>query len=810
MIVTRVQLNPFGGLNDTELTFQTGLNVLLGPNEAGKSTVFNAIFAALFVKTKLGKRDFENKIKKFLPLGEGDTIRVELDFIHNGKSFTLKKSWGGTTSAELTLPDGAGVTDEDAIEDRLAPLLGSTEGTYKSILMTYQTGLGRTLRNLHEEHSETVRNLGDILRAAILETDGVSIDRFRERLEAEYDDYFSHWDRKEDYPEKGMGIKKPWKRKVKKILRAFYDKEELRVVLGEVRRLEEELGKINQRIGEQTNTLEETEVYLKKNRQAVEDARERRTLSAELNGLQARLKNYKEANSRWPVLENKLEDLEKKLPGMEKREKTLASERTAADKLEKKRALREIYRRAQAKKKALEEAREALQKLKKISREDLKKLRAAIGRIDRLKAGLAAGKLTVRVTTKKNTRVTIEKDVEKPVENELIAGQSVEIRAGGRIKIDHPELSVEAISGDRPFEEISREYDDARKIHNDILAELAVTNINEAEAILLAWDEHAGIARQAERNLKDELGDYTFEELKQQVGETGLSEKARPLAEVVAEHEKVKGDIRAAQEEQARLKKQIEAYVKEYTDTQELLLALAEDMKSKKEIDDKIAQLAPLPEGVENAEDFIDKFRRREERVGNLRNQLSELKMEQIRLTENMPDETEEALEKRLRDAEDSFAAVKKEGEAIARIRDLTGPLLEEIDQDTFKGLRKDVEDMIKRLTGKRYRSVAMEESLPRGLVREDGQILTRELLSVGTRDDLALAIRLAMARQFLGKSEGFLIMDDPLVDLDPVRQKAAAEVLKTFAGKKQILILTCHSSHADRLKGNRVTLTIK
>jgi len=276
------------------------------------------------------------------------------------------------------------------------------------------------------------------------------------------------------------------------------------------------------------------------------------------------------------------------------------------------------------------------------------------------------------------------------------------------------------------------------------------------------------------------------------------------------EHEKVKGDIHAAKEKQEQLKKQIESYVKEYTDKRTLLLAVAEGVKNKKEIEDKISGLAPLPEGVENAEDFIAGFRRREEEVKELRNKLSELKMEQIRLTENMPDETEEALEKRLRDAKDRFAAVKREGEAIARIRDLTGPLLEEIDQGTFEGLRKDVEDMIERLTGKRYRSVAMEESLPQGLVRDDGQILTHELLSVGTRDDLALAIRLAMAKQFLGESDGFILMDDPLVDLDPDRQQAAAELLRAFAGGKQLLIFTCHPPHADRLKGKMVTLTIK
>ena len=807
MIITRVRLHPFGGLIDTELTFQPGLNVVVGPNEVGKSTVFNAIFSVLFVKTKISKPDFKNNIRRFLPLGGGDTVRVELDFIHDGQNYGLKKSWGGTVSSKLTLPDGTDVTDEEAIEDCLSPLLAATEGTYKSVLMTYQAGLSRTLRNLHEEHSETVQNLGDILRAAVLETDGVSIDRFREKIQAEYDDYFSRWDRKEDYPEQGRGIQNPWKRDVGKILQAFYDQAEMRKALEEVRRLEEELGKIHQRIGEQTNAFEETEAYLKKNRQAVEDARERRTLSAELNGLQARLAKYEEVNGQWPVLENKLEELDKKLPAMEDQKKALAAQRQTADELEKKRALREIYKRVKAKEKALEEAREALEKLKKISQEDLEKLRVAVGRINRLQAGLAAGKLTVKVTSKKDMRVAILKDVGKPVEKELSAGHPVEITASGRVTISHPELTVEATSGERPFEEISREYGEAQKTRDGLLAGLGVTDIKEAEAALRAWEEQAGIVRQTEQNLKDELGEYIFEDLKRQVGDKGLAGEARPLAEVAVEHEKVKGDIHTAKEKQEQIKKQIESYVKEYTDKRTLLLEVAEGVKNKKEIEDKISGLAPLPEGVENAEDFIAGFRRREEEVKELRNKLSELKMEQIRLTENMPDETEEALEKRLRDAEDRFAAVKREGEAIARIRDLTGPLLEEIDQDTFEGLRKDVEDMIERLTGKRYRSVAMEESLPRGLVRDDGQILTHKLLSIGTRDDLALAIRLAMARQFLDESNGFLLMDDPLVDLDPERQNAAAELLKDFATEKQLLIFTCHPGHANQLKGNQVQI---
>ncbi len=39
--------------------------------------------------------------------------------------------------------------------------------------------------------------------------------------------------------------------------------------------------------------------------------------------------------------------------------------------------------------------------------------------------------------------------------------------------------------------------------------------------------------------------------------------------------------------------------------------------------------------------------------------------------------------------------------------------------------------------------------------------------------------------------------MDDPLVYMDPERQIAAASLLNDFAEKMQIIIFTCHPSHA-------------
>ena len=43
----------FAGINNRNYQFEDGLNILLGDNEAGKSTVINAIYASLFVSPQI-------------------------------------------------------------------------------------------------------------------------------------------------------------------------------------------------------------------------------------------------------------------------------------------------------------------------------------------------------------------------------------------------------------------------------------------------------------------------------------------------------------------------------------------------------------------------------------------------------------------------------------------------------------------------------------------------------------------------------------------------------------------------------------
>jgi exonuclease SbcC len=100
-----------------------------------------------------------------------------------------------------------------------------------------------------------------------------------------------------------------------------------------------------------------------------------------------------------------------------------------------------------------------------------------------------------------------------------------------------------------------------------------------------------------------------------------------------------------------------------------------------------------------------------------------------------------------------------------------------------------------------------MSGPIPSGIIKEDGTEIPIDLLSTGTGDGTAIALRLAMAEHLLQDRKGFMIMDDPLVNLDPERRKAAAEVLRDFAGKFQLIVTTCDPNTAGLLGGNLIEI---
>lgn len=95
-----------------------GLNLVVAPNETGKSTLMEAMRAALFLRHK----SRAGPVSNLLPFGDDVAPEVELDFTIDGNAYSLAKRFLKSARVELSGP--AGRWQGEAAEQRLQELLG--------------------------------------------------------------------------------------------------------------------------------------------------------------------------------------------------------------------------------------------------------------------------------------------------------------------------------------------------------------------------------------------------------------------------------------------------------------------------------------------------------------------------------------------------------------------------------------------------------------------------------------------------------------------------------------------------------------
>ena len=806
MIITTIKLQPFGSFSNKDLAFKPGLNVILGPNEAGKSTLFNAIQKVLLVPTHLYKKDYDREIVGYLPIGGGDTIHIELTFEREKKAYVLKKTWGGTKASYVQLPDGSVLTSDDAVTQQIETLLPAKSGTVRWVLMTYHSGLQKTLADLQEEE-ETIQSLGDMLRKAVLATDGISIEKFLAKIEAMQTGYFSRWDHQKKYPEGGRGVENPWKKEKGLILETFYEKERLRVQYEAAAAYEKDLDALNKSIGNLDKSIAERKYYNQINSKIVEDVTKRRTVEAEAKIATAEINELKQANAAWPVLEIEVENLRKLLPDLKEKLQALSAEKDAAEKAEKSKTLRERYGRARVKKDAVAGAEKELAKLKKIDRKDLDLIRKAAQGVDIVRAGLSAGKLIVTMKPKKNIVLSVQSDLGQMAERTLEAGKNSRVEASGRVILDYADLSLEIASGKGNFEETQKKYTQAVQELTGVLAQYQVESLEQAAATHNEYEAGLANVRKACAIFEEELHGTSFEELETQVQAIGDTKEMRPLVVIIPELMKAQNEMEQKEKDIGSKRETLDGYIAKYKSKDNLLDELLKVKHKELEIKKEMDSLAPLPPEVTDVGAYLAKFEENRSALVDEEEQLKARKLEQAVKLEQAPDESSEELKVRFEDSEKQFEAAMKKGEAIVRIGAVARTILGADGADIYRELEEDLAHFAEMISDKKYSKVRMDQSTPVGFIRSDGNVVPIDRLSFGTKDMLGLALRLAIAKHFLAGSNGFLVMDDPLVNMDPARQGKAAELMKEYASNKQVLIFTCHPGHAELLGGNQIKL---
>ena len=138
MIIKRVQLENYRSHSNTTVEFTKGVNLILGKNGRGKTSILEAISTVMFnTKDRTGKETGKSYIK----FGEKSS-KVDIDFIANdGREYNLKTEFFKTKPKKQTLKDMTGSQYDGDIQEKLEELCGIKKGfeeTYENIVIAKQ------------------------------------------------------------------------------------------------------------------------------------------------------------------------------------------------------------------------------------------------------------------------------------------------------------------------------------------------------------------------------------------------------------------------------------------------------------------------------------------------------------------------------------------------------------------------------------------------------------------------------------------------------------------------------------------------
>lgn len=161
-------------------------------------------------------------------------------------------------------------------------------------------------------------------------------------------------------------------------------------------------------------------------------------------------------------------------------------------------------------------------------------------------------------------------------------------------------------------------------------------------------------------------------------------------------------------------------------------------------------------------------------------------------------------------EAEARAARYDAEVRALTRLRRALEEARTKARDAYFGPVLRELQPLLSILSPGAHLTIDDASLLPATLTR-NGQEEPLDILSGGTREQVAILTRLAFARLFAASGRPVpVILDDALVHSDDDRIEAMFDALHRTARDQQILVLTCRQRAFSALGGERATVTVE
>jgi exonuclease SbcC len=821
MKITKIKIGRFAGINNFEASFDGHLNVIFGPNEAGKSSLMKAIKFGLFItpdktRTQL-KTDFGYTLDDFLPKTGGDRVDVQIEFIAHGVEYKVRKTFGNNVATKFSeLQFGnTQLNGHTEVQNHLDRILGISDDAPKMNLKAWmdvvfadQASLSKTFEKISS--NDSVKNS---LAELMSQLEGLSIEEFKTRVSNRLTKLSQRWLLTDsqglvlDRPELNGGrgdFDNPFLNKVGSILESYYAWKNEQKVLYDRIALEEQYDEIVGDIAIQQGIFDVAEHFVRVNQAFEQSLAQRNLVQANWENEKTKFLRLSEKFQNWITADTSLNNFQAENQRFLQDLADLNQEKNLAIQVQQSTQLTQTVNQLNVLQDQILEKNQILAGYQVIAEEDLLNAIQLSENLRELQIQLEAQKLKVKLVAKKSISGVNQCGISKPESFDLTIGGEIIFNANTQFVLDTDHLKLEVSAGEEDVTVLNQRFADFTTGLNQILSNYNVSNIVELNQLNSSYIEILGSRNTVQNQFDQLLSGRVLQDLIDQVIQVNAIQvrSVDVLNQLIARKEVEQNQLLHTKQANDQI---VEGLCNEYVNQQGLMLAIANSNAQKEELKAQFANFPARPQEFDSDDEFLTQYENIQIRKVSATEELNRLRERRAAL---LPiygiGATVEELTESVEVLQNKFERLKAEGHAILKIQYKVAQIEIALGANPFGDLENRLASYLNRLSNGRYAAVEMNDVTPKG-IEKDGLVFGNHLLSQGTSDILALATRLAMADYYLGDYDGFLMLDDPMTELDDARKVVASEVLNEVSENKQVFVFTCHGSHKDLLGGELV-----
>lgn len=796
MYIHALHIRNFRGIPHADFRFSEGLNVVLGPNETGKSTLLAAIAAALFTNADASSREAKN----FRTWTSQADPHVYMKFMAQGAEYTIEKTYLGEKKGRMRCEaTGLDTSNKDRMNEELARLLPvfTTDGqSMRNTFWIEQQQLEATVQALQKD-----ANLRTVLQGILLNNDG-NIEAVKKSVKKQIRDL-------------GIGTRGAAAKNPGPVAKADAEVQRLR---GEVAVMEQELATLQEDMERQA-AIEQRLQTIRRHRE-----KQRTTLEAEKEYAEAR-QRYNEANkaldtvvaaiTQYEKAQTGINALRSRIRDIETQQKQAEAVLDVLQRSEEIPKKEEHIRRGQEMLDAVREfdrriadsIRQQQQMGKVITKEKCNAARHIESVVVRKHEALAAAQVAVQIQALHPIGLTVDTDARSGRPTTLQQNQQATHRANQKMRLLLDGIAdISLTSGVSNAVQIQAELEEAERERSALLREYSTETVEKLVARFERQQELAIEQDKLQSARAQWLNGLTIERI-----ETGM-QKLRTEVETLqrdysalslaagetagAWREKHTEIVRMHTEalmEMRQCEAAVQAFMQQYQTREQA-------QQQQQALGREAVKAESLLHGLARVDMPADELTQLRQHYEQQQHEEQKLHNEYLTLTGRLQRTTVSSDALRLHqvmlaEAESLYQQYSMEFEAYK----LIDTVIEESERDVADLLTEPVEKIattiLPLITNGRYKGLVLDKNLRIVGVQHEGIEVQPEELSTGAQGQLALALRLALIHHIAGKERQTVVFDDAFVHFDAQRLQEAQKLVTRFAKNHQVVYLSCHDA---------------